>query len=213
MTEIEQELAKLDGSITTVLQAGMAALGGAGARLFAMDHVMMAAVKRSLSLTSGIGAMVKAQNMVCARALLRMHLDTVSRFLAYTYVENSGNVATGVMGGAPLNRFKSSDGKRLTDGYLVERMSRDHPWVSEVYKRTSGYVHFSESQFFDAIRSLSGDEERTLSLQISQIDDKFPETSWIEVVSCFRHLTGILLSILKAYEMSKAMQKGPAVSK
>lgn len=211
---LAEALKQLDGWLDELLKVGVSAIGGAGAPMFVFDWIVMGAVKRSLSLTSGMGAMVRAQNIVCARALLRMHLDTVTRFLGYTYVSDFEAMAKAVIGGAQLKKFKSSDdGKPLTDAYLVARMSREHPWVQRVYEETSGYVHFSEKQFFDAVHSLGDDEERTMNIQISHIDDKYPEFSWSEVVTCFNELTEILVVVLQTYALSKQTpppKHGPA---
>lgn len=54
----------------------------------------------------------------------------------------------------PIKKFKSRDGKALVDGYLVDQMTKAHPWARKVYDFTSGYVHFSERQFFDSIHSV-----------------------------------------------------------
>lgn len=197
------ELEVLSSWIQRLPRIGMETLGGAGASMHVLDFVMVGAVKRSLSLASGLHTMVEAQNMVCSRAFLRMQLDTVTRLLAYTYVKDPESMAQGVIGGTPLKKFKSAEGKALVDAYLVDRMSKDHPWVRKVYDFTSGYVHFSERQFFDSIHSMGSDEKRTVQLQVSHIDNKFPESSWEEVVACFNHSLAILENILSSYAKHK----------
>jgi hypothetical protein len=126
---LSAELDKLSVWVERWPKIGMNTLGGAGAPMLVLDFVMIGAGKRSLSLASGLLAMLQAQNMVCSRALLRMQLDTVSRFLAYTYVADPENMAIAVIAGTELKKFKSRDGNALTDTYLVNRMSQDHPWV------------------------------------------------------------------------------------
>lgn len=200
---LSTELGVLGNWIQRLPRVGMETIGGAGAKMQILDFVMIGAVKRSLSLASALHAMIQAQNMVCARALLRMQLDTVSRLLAYTYVEDPEAVAKGVIGGTALKKFKSREGKALVDAYLVDRMTADHPWVRKVYDYTSGYVHFSEKQFFDSVHSMGNDKERVVHLQVSHIDNKFPEASWHEIVACFNHLLEILSSILSAYATHK----------
>lgn len=200
---LEKEVESLSSWIQRIPRVGMETLGGAGAAMHLLDFVMIGAVKRTLSLASGVHAAILARNMTCARALLRMQLDTVTRLLAYTYVSDPESVANGVIGGTPLKKYKSKDGKALTDGYLVDRMSQDHTWVRKVYEFTSGYVHFSERQFFDSIHSLSDDSERTVTFEVSHIDSKFPEDSWEEVAACFNHLTEILIAVFKSYGVHK----------
>lgn len=193
----------MEGCAERVRQVGMRVLVAGESALYVFDFIVIGAIKRSLGLASGTSSMIRAKNMLCARALLRMHLDTVARFLAYTYVKDRELVARAVTAGTQLKTFKSSDGKSLTDAYLVDRLSQSYPWVRNVYKSTSGYVHFSEQQFFDSVHSLGSDEERTMQLEISHIDNRFPEWSWAEVAECFNRLTEILLSAVAAYATHK----------
>jgi hypothetical protein len=83
-------------------------------------------------------------------------------------------------------------------------MSAEYPWVAAVYESTSGYVHFSERQLFDSVHSLGDDKTRTMTLEISAIDEKYPEFSWEEIAACFNHLTRILSSALRDYSEQKA---------
>lgn len=177
----------------------MAARNGA---LFLVDLIIIGAVKRSLSLGHGLIAMVKAKNMTCARAIVRMQIDTVSRLLAYTYVANPEEMASKIIGGAPLSKFRSREGHLLRDAYLIDRMTESHPWVREVYNRTSGEIHFSEKQLFASVQSTNY-ETRTMRIVISPFDEKYPECSWSEVITCFHSLSKILAEILEAYVTHK----------
>ena len=171
-------------------------LGGAGKPVYILDLIIIGVIKRSLSLASGLHDLVKSKNMICSRAILRMELDTVSRLLAYTYVNDPSEMAKDIIGGKALNSFKCRDGKQLRDGYLIDKMSEKYPWVKDVYKYTSGYVHFSERQVFDSIFSLGKDEERLVTFQVSKEDHNFPEESWIEIIACFNEMLSILSELL-----------------
>lgn len=170
--------------------------------MYVLDLILVGAVKRTMSLASGMKAMIEAKNIVCARALLRMQLDTVSRVLAYTYVPDAGQMAEAVLGGQSLRKFKSCDGNALNDAYLIRRMSVHYPWVTAVYESTSGYVHFSERQLFDSVQSLR--DSGSMTLEISAVDNKYPDFSWEEIAACFNHLTKILASALKDYAEQKS---------
>ncbi|ODS63168.1 MAG: hypothetical protein ABS41_08385 [Arenimonas sp. SCN 70-307] len=197
---LEQERKKLDALLDEIPAVGMHALGGSGAPLFILDFIISAAIKRTLNLGHGLLSMIEARNMTCSRALVRMQIDTVSRLLAYTYVSNPEEVAKAVIGGTPLKKFKSREGKTLRDDYLIDRMTETHDWVRTVYNSTSGDVHFSEKQFFASVTSMKDDEGgRSISMMLSQFDTNYPEFSWAEVVACFSELCEILISILTQY--------------
>lgn len=181
----------------------MSALGESGSHMFTLDFIMVGAVKRSMSLAAGLKAMVESRNMVCARALLRLQIDTLSRLRGYTYVQDPEGVARAVIGGDEIYKHKSTDGKPLRDGYLIERLAIELPWVTETYKQTSGYVHFSEKQFFDTVQSVGDDETQTINFTVSATDEKFPENSWIEVVACFNEVTTVLAQTVESYGAHK----------
>ena len=104
-----------------------------------------------------------------------------------------------------MKKFKSTDGKKLTDAYLIDRITTQHEWVRRVYDSTSGDVHFSEKQFFSSISSIADDEGgRTINLQISQFDTEYPESSWSEIVACFFELCGILNELISIYSVEKS---------
>lgn len=185
----------------------MTALGQTPAPLFVLDFIMVGAVKRSMSLAAGLKSMVESKNMVCARALLRLQIDTLTRVRAYTYVDDPEALAKSILGGSQLNEHKSADGKQLRDSYLVDRLAVELPWLPKTYRETSGYVHFSEKQFFDAVQSVGGELDWTLNLTVSASDEKYPEESWIEVVACFNDLTHVLSQSVEAYAASKNAAK------
>lgn len=204
------ELDELADWVKLLPHIGRRTIGEAGSPIYHVDLIMIAAVKRSLSLASGMIAMVQSKNMVCARAILRMQIDTVSRLLAYTYVDNPALMAKALIGGTPLKKFKCRDGKALLDGYLVDRMTKSYPWTRNVYDFTSGYVHFSEQQLFDSVHSVGEDQNPTLELQISHVDNKFPDSSWEECAACFNQLLRIVEDVVHIYSSTSKNHQSPA---
>lgn len=199
---LSSELADLERQLKALPGLGHKALAAREGALFLVDLIIVGAVKRSLSLGHGLIAMVRTKNMTCARAIVRMQIDTVSRLLAYTYVDDPEGMASKIIGGTPLNKFKSRDGCLLRDAYLIDRMTESHFWVREVYNRTSGEIHFSEKQLFASVQS-TNDANRTFTMVISPLDEKYPEWSWSEVVTCFQRLNDVLIEILESYVIHK----------
>ncbi len=70
--------------------------------------------------------------MVCARTLLRTHIDTSLRFSVALLVEKPHEFAKAVLSGDRINRMKVRNGKKLTDAHLVATHSEQHPLLSEV---------------------------------------------------------------------------------
>lgn len=172
--------------------------------MFPLDFLAFAAVKRHASTTSAFVAMVKSWNMVVARALLRMHIDTSLRFSAAWHVAEPHAFATEVLKGERIDKLKTRAGVRLTDSHLVQLHRDKHPWLPAVYEHLSGYVHFSGAHIADAIEGL-GDEDRTVQFLVSDQDLKFPEFSWVEILECFREATSILGMFLQGWGATKKL--------
>ena len=98
--------------------------------------------------------------------------------------------------------MKDKGGKLLTDSYLVEIMSVEHPWVKRVYENCSGYVHLSEKHIFNSMTL--GEEDRTVQLKISDRDDWLPDSTYLEVVAAFAESTDILLKFAQGWAFTKA---------
>lgn len=178
------------------LEAGMATLMAGSGALTPFDLIVIGAAKRAVSVSVGIEQAVSTRNMVCARALLRMQLDTVLRYSAFRHVDKAQEVARRVIAGEPIRKMKSRCGKPLHDSFLVEKLGEHFSWVPEVYKRTSGYVHFCESQFYDSVASFQV-ESGEMEIAINETDEKFPASSWIEVVNCATHCLVILRNFIR----------------
>lgn len=175
-----------------------------GSAMFPLDFLAFAAAKRHASTTSAFVTMVKSCNMVIARALLRMHIDTSLRFSAAWHVSEPHDFATRVLKGERIDKLKTKTGARMTDSHLVQLHKNEHPWLTDVYCSLSGYVHFSGAHITDSITELSADDG-SIKFLISDQDLKFPEFSWMEVLECFREATLILERFLRGWGATKQL--------
>jgi hypothetical protein len=172
--------------------------------MFPLDFLAFAAAKRHASTTSAFAAMVRSWNMLIARALLRMHIDTALRFSAAWHVPEPHAFATDVLKGERIDKLKTRAGVRLTDAHLVELHKDKHPWLPVVYAHLSGYVHFSGAHIADAVSGLA-EEDRTIQFLVSDRDLKFPEFSWVEILESFREATSILEIFLQGWGATKKL--------
>ncbi len=202
-SSVRSLLSAIDEDRKFLFDLGRSLIGKSGDPFFPVDLLALGAMKRSVSTAAAMIMMVDARNMVCARTLLRTHIDTSLRFSAAWLVEKPHEFATEVLRGNRIDRMKGRDGKKLTDAHLTATHSGEHPWLPEVYARLSGYVHFSGSHIVDSVSNLEGDGQ--IQFAITAEDLNFPEASWIEVLECFREATEILVRYLDGYRMTKGM--------
>ena len=201
---VESLLLGLEADAEQVRKVMMENVLPPGSPVFPLDLLAFAAAKRHASTTSAFVSMVRSWNMVIARALLRVHIDTSLRFSAAWHVADPHKFATSVLKGEQINKIKTRTGQRLTDSHLVQLHLDERPWLPAVYERLSGYVHFSGAHIFDSIGCLS-EKNQAVQFLISDKDFKFPELSWVEVIECFREATTILETFLQGWGATKKL--------
>jgi hypothetical protein len=201
---VRKLLSDVQADTDVLLEIGLATLSAGKGAMFPLDLMAVGAVKRSVSTSSAMLSIVRAWNMVCARTLLRTHIDTALRFSAAWLVTDPHAFASLVLKGERIDRLKDRQGKRLTDAYLVQLNSAEYPWLPDVYDKLSGYIHFSGSHIYDSVTTLE-EVGHTIQFEISPQDTKFPEFSWLEVLECFRETTELLGKHLHGYRITKNM--------
>ena len=87
--------------------------------------------------------MLETRNFVCVAQLLRAQVGVCLRTLALFVAKDQEDYLKQVFRGVPVNRLKDRSGKNMTDGRLQDLLSEFDPEVEDVYKATSGFVHFS----------------------------------------------------------------------
>lgn len=197
-------LTQIETERKAMLRLGMAVVGVPGAQMFGLDLLAFGAVKRNISTARAFRMLVQSWNMVCARSLLRMHIDTALRFAAAWLVESPHEFALRVVRGERIDKIRDKYGNRLTDAHLVRVRSPERPWLPAVYENLCGYVHFSSQHLLASVQSVDT-EQNTIEFELTETDLKFPESSWVEILQCFRESTAMLASYLDGYAITKNM--------
>ncbi|MDI1339346.1 hypothetical protein [Polaromonas sp.] len=203
--ELRAALAIFEKSEQAALQAWASMLETP--EMFSLDLLANGAVKRFVSVSSGLKAMIEARNMGCARGLLRMHIDTALRFSAAWHVDKPHDFAHEIHRGTHVRSLKDSQGEKMTDRRLVEMFSAEHPWLPDVYDSLSGYIHLSGSHISSAIVALG--EDQTISMRISATDEQLPESSWLEIIHCYEEISELFTRHLTGYALTKAQKIPP----
>ena len=185
--------------LITVTRKMLSANNGA---MYPLDLFAIGAVKRSLSTMSGFMLLIKSWNMICARALLRIQLDTAMRFYAAFLVDDPHEFAMKVMRGEQIRKMRDREKQLMTDAYLVSKMSKELKWLPAVYENLSGYIHLSGSHIFSSVEINDNDSGR-ISWVLTDDDTKFPESSWCEIITCFNDAIGTFIEYLEGWTYTK----------
>ena len=157
-------------------------------RVFGVDLIAIAAVKRTVTVAAGFRALVREHNYLCAACVLRLQVDTLMRFFALTLVDDPHSLAGRILAGEFIRKIKDRTGKPMTDAYLVERLSARTPWVARVYKETSGFIHLSDKHMLSPVTAVD-DDAKTVSFLVHETDVHVRAEHWRELVECFNEAT------------------------
>ncbi|HHQ6546538.1 TPA: hypothetical protein ACSTJE_001496 [Serratia fonticola] len=150
--------------------------------------------RRSCAITDGFKSMLREKNSLCALALVRMQLDNCLRLYAGFFSLDRNKFSKDVLSGTPINKMRADDKQKMTDSYLAKRVSEQNPWVLNVYKKTSGYIHFSEEHIKEAFRHKG---EGRFEMIIGPNDRDREITDFLEPLGCFAHITMMIETQLR----------------
>ena len=203
--QIENVLSRISEESTRLTRIAADAMQ-VGSALRFVDLLVMGAVKRTLNVTAGFSRLVRDEHMICARALLRMQVDTVVRFGALALVEDPEQFAGDVFHGASIRKLKSRSGQLLSDRYLVDQLSQIAPWLPEVYQDTSSYIHFSSTSIFAGMFR-TDDATRRADFLITAQDSGIEERVWLELARVFNLLMAALIGMVSKWADTRASSR------
>ncbi len=170
-------------------------------KLYAIDIFVIATLNRSLCLLTGFIDLIRVHNFIAAAPLIRLQLDNSLRLSAATLVNDPHEFAMNVLSGVSVNKQKDIANQKMTDFYLVEKLSERYSWVKDVYANTSGYIHLSEKHFLNAMEP--GKEDYDLKLKITDKDAFLNENIYLDAISGFQRSTDILFDYVEGWIFTK----------
>jgi hypothetical protein len=150
--------------------------------------------------------MIEARNFICAASILRLQLDTALRFAAAWLAPDPHRIAHEVLKGTSIRTQKDRSGHLMTDAYLVSVLAKEDPWITNVYKQTSGYIHLSEKHIFNSVIKVGDD--RRIAMKMSPDDVVITDDLYIEAVQAFRAASEVFLRYLEGWVYTKAHGQG-----
>jgi hypothetical protein len=179
-----QRLALFDEKLTR-LSAWMVQ---AGQGLYHLDFYITGIVSRSLSLIHGFEILVKSRNYLAALHLVRPHLDNFMRLHAAWLCSDPHDFAFRVWKGEQVDKIKDKDNKPLKDWYLKQKVSELHPWIENVYKETSGFIHFSNKHIAGTLNT----QGESITAYISKNDNAVANKDKLETIMCMVEITNCI---------------------
>lgn len=168
-----------------------------GKPFYVADLIMFGLMDRNIGLLEALPPLFESENIHALAPLLRVQLDGLLRLHAFRIVLNRDGLATHVIKGGELRKFKDNNGKPLTDRYLVNSVKEELPWVESMYDTLCGWVHFSESHVFAA--ASEGDEEGKVTIGIGGFRQRIKPELFEEAREATAAIHRATIKIIDAY--------------
>jgi hypothetical protein len=166
---------------------------------YPIELCMIGLINRSLSLLYGFKTLLGSQNYIAAIHLVRPHLDNLLRFNAVWLVDEPQVFCKQILLGVNFTKLKSKTNEQLNDRYLKNEAQKKYTWIAQVYGKTSGFIHFSNS-FITTSSKLT---DTTIETKISKYDKYVPEEARIESIKCMIEIAKCLFSLFDEWFLIK----------
>ncbi|WP_209315188.1 hypothetical protein [Soehngenia longivitae] len=176
------------------------AAGIIGNTLYKEDLFFTSALDRSVALLDGIVNMLKERNLICVGILVRSQIDNCMRIFAAFIAEDKTAFMDGFIQGKKISDFKDNRGNKMKDIVLRKRLEDYDSQISDVYKKSSGYVHLSDVAFYSSVCAKDNYRiEFSVGLPIREEANEI----LIEGADAFIHYTLLQYQLLQAVVESK----------
>lgn len=169
--------------------------------IYPLDLYAIGMLHRSQALIDGFCDLVEDKNLLCAAPLIRLQLDNALRFYASFIVDKPHEFVGEVLKGIPVRKLKDKDNKRMTDAYLVEKLSVEHAFVTLLYEQTCGFVHFSNTHIYYSMQNLKDDGTFSFPLRVK--DFEVNDEILIQAIDAFKSSTNVLLKYVEGWIITK----------
>ena len=197
---LHQIAPKVETLTTLSMEALSLCQGIIGRSLTKEDFYFSASANRCINLITGFVDMLKTRNLTCAGVLVRMQMDNCMRTYAAFIAEDCNAVVDCIIQGGKISNCKDKNGRKMSDGYLKDEISKIDPVFADVYDQASGYVHLSEKAFYQMVASC-GDNEINFYAGPNLLERHNPVL--IEAAEAFIHFVKLHFKLLKAVAESK----------
>ena len=169
---------------------------------------ILAAVRRTLSLIVAFQQSIESGNEQMAATIIRLNLDTVARFYALFWAEETQGMtaesfAKDIFNGRELRKMKLRNGKeKAHDRWLIKQIAGLGDWVESVYDDTCGAIHFSDFHMQRVLAQSQGSELQLdgsvkVNIAFGGTEARADPAAHPKLKQAFSHICMLLISAAK----------------
>jgi hypothetical protein len=194
---------RLNNLISETMDVGKDMLSVAEGKMYTPDIFFIGILNRSINLIDAILCLTSRWNFIAAGPLVRLHLDTLLRLSYLRATKNHDLFILQILEGKQINKVKDEEGRNLTDTRLCDYARPIFPQIDNVYRETSGLVHFSDKHVFSSIVALD-EADGTAGFFVGKGFSRWAEKDIISLLECTIAITELILAIARGWILQKA---------
>ncbi|MDP2780750.1 hypothetical protein [Devosia sp.] len=195
--DLEAQLGKIEHTAAGLKKIPDTYIGPQGTKIPDIGWFVLAAVKKTTSLSHAFCLLVRAKNTLAAAALIRLQLDTAMRIFGLSLIEDVEAAGTHLMNDGSYRELKSRHNERLDDKILHQKLNEYYPGLSAVYKATSSYVHLSGAHIKTGLLEQEGTS--VLFFHLNGTDDAKADQQFAEIVDAFDQATTLTTELIEDF--------------
>ncbi|KKB85329.1 hypothetical protein VW29_06675 [Devosia limi DSM 17137] len=195
--DLEACLSRIEHVSAELWKIPVAYFGPQGSKIPDIGWYVLAAVKKTASLSHAFCALIRAKNTLAAASLIRLQLDTAMRISGLALVNDVEAAGTHLMNDGSYRKLRSRDNKPLDDAVLHRRLDEYYPGLTSVYEATSSYVHLSASHIKTGLSEPGGTP--TLFFHLKGTDDAQPDEYFAHMVDSFAQATELTAEMIEDF--------------
>lgn len=172
-------------------------IGPLGSQIPDIGWYVLAALKKTTSLTHAFCALTRAKNTLAAAALIRLQLDTAMRIFGLSLVDDIEVVGTRLMNDESYRKLRSRDNELLSDKVLHRKLNEHYPGLSDEYEAGSSYVHLTAAHIKRGL--FERPSTSTLFFHLNGTDESRPDEWFADIVSSFDQATRLTADLIEDF--------------
>lgn len=195
--DLEARLLKIEETSAALVRLPGTYMGPLGSKITDIDWYVLAAIKKTASMTHAFCTLARAKNTLAATALIRLQLDTAIRIFGLSLVDDLEATGLHLMNEESYQKLRSRNGELLQDGMLHRELNKHYPGLSAVYQATSAYVHLSAAHIKTGLSDRPGSP--LLYFHLNGTDESLPNESFAEIVDSFDQSTSLAAELIEGF--------------
>lgn len=175
---------------------------------YTLDTFFIGLAQRSYELINGFISMLDEANFSVMAPILRMQIDNLMRASYVSRSSNPDQIASEFLNGVEFRKMKDGKGQTLMDHILKDEALQFHPWIGDVYSKTSGWIHFSPAHVYTSLKTERTSDGTLVKVHFPRSADDLSEEALEDISFALVKVSQELIPYFNSWYEVKGLPKG-----